>query len=115
VQGFNVGFEGGITIEAIRADYADVLALPDSTLITPEHGYVLPWLQWLLLEGNKTIIEHFKVQFGSWGRTGGAIMRKGGSWHVPPEHAGTINDNFITRAIAQIEPQLVETIKNVFN
>ena len=41
---------------------------------------------------------HFEPKTGR-GRTGGGRMEKGGSWKINSQFSGTINDNFITRAL----------------
>ncbi len=101
--------KGGITIHLIDVDYSSVLTIPDA-IVTTEKGESLYWLRWLLLEGSQTIIGDYEVEFGAHGRTGGARMVRGGSWGVPSEFSGTREDNFITRAIEQMQPELIEKI-----
>lgn len=104
---------GGFSINMIDSTYADVLSSSAAIFVTEKRDK-LAWLEWLLLLGNKTIIKDYVVQMGynPKSRTGRAIM-KGvlkGKWSVPAEYAGTINDNWITRAIDGTEPK----IKSVF-
>lgn len=111
VRGDNLS--GGITIQAIRSDYSDVL---DSNLASyiSEKGEEVPWLRWLLLTGTSVIIADYGIKFGSGlGRTGGGIMIKGGSWGLSAEFAGGANDNFVTRAISGIESNLQNDIQNI--
>lgn len=63
-------------------------------------GQSLPWFQWLTTLGDAVIVRDFEVQAGfpQWSRTGDKIMVKGRGWRVPPQHAGSKGDNFITRA-----------------
>ena len=93
---------GEITIEMIKKDFSDLLSLGSSTLIT-EKGDRLNWLQWLLLEGDSVIVSDYFFVLGpnNNSRTGFGIMKQfgGGFWRVPPEYAGSINNNWITRAI----------------
>jgi hypothetical protein len=59
-------------------------------------------LEWLLLEGNKTIIKNQQVivRPSKFSRTGMALMQESNkSWKVPSQYAGTIRNNWITRAI----------------
>lgn len=63
-------------------------------------GSQLYWTDWLLRRGDEIIIHDYHVVFEEReGRTGYAIMGKGGNWKVPAKYSGTINDNFITRTI----------------
>jgi hypothetical protein len=103
-------FKGGITINAVKSDYSDIIKLRDSILVT-EKGVKLEWLRWLLLDGRAIIIGDYHVEFGNWGRTGGAAMRKGGKWQVPSENAGRQADNFITDAIRDMQNTLKEKLE----
>jgi len=111
------GFTGGIKVTAIRADYSDVLNLNDA-VFTTEKGEILPWLAWLLTYGNDIVIADYQVKFGPSGRTGGGSMSLGGKWGIPPEYAGTSNDNFVVRSInsiaKEIEKDISYKIKGVF-
>lgn len=101
----------------IRADFSDVLYSEFSSVQDTLRGYSLPWLQWLLLEGNKTIVKNHEVVFGQnkASRTGFAIMRQSNrSWRVPPEFAGTESDNWITRAIDNARPQIYSILEEAF-
>ena len=66
-----------------------------------EKGDSLPWLQWLLEMGDSVIIADFGVKQTRGGRTGGAIMIENynAPFRVDSYYAGTISDNFITRAL----------------
>lgn len=103
----NIGFFGSIvTIEAVQADYQDVLDKAYASYQT-EKGETIPWLQWLLKEGDRILIVTHKVFHPSVptarSRTGtNTIMKKtrGAGWGVPAAFAGTDQHNFCTRAIA---------------
>ena len=75
----------------------------------------IPWLDWLLLEGEKTLVQSYYVEYGAFpnSRTGKAIMvqKDGTGFSIDGEHAGTANDNFITRAIAKYEHKLQDFIE----
>ena len=66
----------------------------------------LEWLRWLLKEGNAVIVSQYDFAFKSTrsSRTGLGIMvkKRGGGWKVPSQYAGTDDDNFATRALADI-------------
>lgn len=102
--------KGSIKIEMIKRDFSDLLSLGGASLTT-EKGTVLNWLQWLLLEGDSVIISDYQFVAGNSpsSRTGLGIMKGSGVWRVPPEFAGNIRNNWITRAIDKSIPQ-IETI-----
>lgn len=102
-----------ISVGLVKSDYSDVLGT-DYALVYDRKGYSLPWLQWLLFEGTRPIVSTHKVVFMRGGRTGGAIMRRPGSWSVPIAHAGTATDNWITRAIDSAEPQIIDLLQGTF-
>ena len=96
-----------IDIGIIKGDYADVLSLPEAqyTYKSKRGQGEIPWLRWLLLEGDKRIITRYEFSNNPRGsRTGMGIMKKKekGSWQVPPEFSGTSVDNFATRALGNI-------------
>lgn len=105
------------SVSLIRSDYSDVLS-SDASLVTDSlRGYQLPWLEWLLLEGNKTIVKNQEVVLGAnkFSRTGYAIMKPSQkSWKVPSEFAGTSRDNWITRAIDGAESEINELLTKAF-
>ncbi len=92
---------GGLKIEAVRDDFKDIIGLPVST-ITTTNGTNLPWLEWLLLEGDKIVVADYNVRYGNFpsSRSGGGIMVESkGGFRVPPQYSGVIDNNWITRAI----------------
>ena len=97
---------GSFSLKMIPSDFSDVLNSSAAVLVT-EKKQSLNWLEWLLLFGNQTIIKDYTVEFGSnpRSRTGQAVMRgvRNGKWSVPSQYAGTLNDNWITRAIDSVE------------
>ena len=105
---------GGFTISMIDSDYSDVINSA-AAVFTTEKGTDLNWLEWLLLFGNKTIIRDYVVEFGDnpRSRTGRAVMKgvKSGKLGVPPEFAGTKNNNWITRAIESADSEINSILK----
>lgn len=106
------GFTGGLTINAVRSGYVDLLSLPESSFLT-EKGVQLDWLEWLLLEGNDVIIADYRFRRINTprSRTGGGLMIKGGDWSVPSRFSGTVRNNFITRAIDDIQEPIKKVVK----
>jgi len=100
-------FRGFKTITRITCqpkDYDNILGESFARYISINRfnkSYLIDWLYWLLFEGDKIIITHYHSVFGSFAasRSKMAIMFPGGSWRMPIGHAGTADDNFITRAI----------------
>lgn len=101
----------------IRIDYADVLYTDYALVVDGARGYSLPWLEWLLLEGNKTIIDNYEVILGAskYSRTGNALMKSSNqSWKVPSAYAGTASDNWITRAIDSVSDNIENLLNKAF-
>jgi hypothetical protein len=93
----------------IKSSFDDVLSTDLAYVIDNIYQYRLPWLEWLLLEGNKIIVKKQEVVMGPnpRSRTGFALMRGSNkNWKVPAEFAGTIRDNWITRAIDNTEAEI---------
>jgi hypothetical protein len=95
---------GGIEINFMSATFEELLTLPEGHVFYDD-GY-LHWLDWLLTQGFKVIVVGYSFRFLDGGRSGGGIMTKGGLWRVPPQFAGTVEDNFITRALTSPTNQL---------
>jgi hypothetical protein len=76
----------------------------------------IDWLEWLMTRGTEIIVTGYQVKYDpkdpSWSRSNSAIMikRKNGAFRVDPEFSGTLEDNFITRAISTIIPELQRRI-----
>lgn len=103
----------------IKADFSDVLYTDYAMVQDYNRGYSLPWLEWLLLMGNAVIIPSHQVVFGPNpnSRTGFAVMRNVGSgyWKVPAEFSGTISDNWITRSLESVSPQIQQLVERAFS
>jgi len=99
--------KGGFKISMVKQDFNDLISLGGSSFIT-EKGSTLNWLKWLLLEGDTIIISDYSYSVEGPGksRTGLGVMVSGGSWRVPPEFAGNIKNNWITRAIDKAMPAI---------
>jgi hypothetical protein len=109
------GLSGGLSILAIESSsFNGLLEDPSAQVDDTVRGYSLPWLDWLLLKGNQTIIKKYDVKFGPSpsSRTGNAIMvESNNNWRVPAEFTGTKNNNWTTRAIDRIEKSIVDLIQ----
>lgn len=99
----NNKIKSSFTIKMIKANFSDVLSLNLANVDRSMVGASVPWLQWLLLDGTAIVVDNYEVYIGphNRSRTGYAIMKasEDAGWSVPSEYAGTISDNWITRAI----------------
>ena len=107
-----------IEIGMIQDDYGDVLSLPAAqyTYSSQRGGGTIPWLKWLLLEGDKRIVVRYEFSNNPRGsRTGMGIMiaKNKGAWQVPPQFSGTSVDNFATRALNGIESKIDKIVEAV--
>lgn len=115
IQGNKI--KGYFSAELIRGDFSDVLEMSDAMVVDSLRGYSLPWLEWLLLDGTKTIVPRHNVVVAPnpRSRTGEAVMRiSTSSWSVPSEYAGTISDNWITRAIDDASGFVEDLLERAF-
>ena len=111
-----IGLVGGFTITMMKSDDMNGIIFTDIASVINSDGQHLPWLQWLLLEGNKAIVKNFDVKMGSYpqSRSGMAIMVSSKDhWRVPSEFVGTISNNWTTRAIDRIEDKIYSLIENI--
>jgi hypothetical protein len=99
-------------------NFANLLSLragENDAVHKTDGAYTMEWLDWLLRMGDTPIVKGYEYQAGITGRSGQGIMKKkaGSVWRVPPEFAGTIDDNFVTRALddEQVESQIAKILK----
>lgn len=109
------GLTGGLTLQMIPSTDFGGIIYQNIAQTQDDKGYSLPWLEWLLLQSNNTIIKNYEVKYGSspYSRSGMALMVESNSdWRVPPEFAGSQNNNWTTRAIEKLESPIYALIKN---
>jgi len=105
-----------ISISMIKTDFSDVLSQPYASVIDSKSGAILPWLRWLLIDGSKILVKEHRVKIGAnaASRTGMAVMVKSDSnWRVPSEYAGTVSNNWITRALDNIDQDIDSLLINI--
>jgi hypothetical protein len=116
IQATNFGLSGGIELSMMPSQDMGGVVNNDAALVIDEsRGHKLPWLSWLLYEGNTPIVRQYRVQIGPnrASRTGMAIMKEANTnWRVPPEYAGTVSNNWTTRAIDRIENNISGILQN---
>ncbi len=102
------GNTGGFKVKILKSDFSDILGLSAATVLNlsrnPNVPRVLPWLEWLLIEGDAIIISDHVINFVQDhpnSRSGGAIMisDQGGVWQVPSGFSGTRSNNWLTKNI----------------
>ena len=104
-----------VTLEfAIQpVSFTNLLSIPEGTVITQTNGTPLPWMDWLLNLGSTIIVAGYTYVPELEGRSGGGTMNAGFGWRVPPQFAGTPDDNFITRALANRDSQLAPILQGL--
>lgn len=105
--------KGGVIFYIQSDDFYNLLSLPEAVI--PTLSGSLPWLYWLLIEGNKTIVSGYTYEPDTSGRSGGGTMKLGQSWRVPSQFAGNQTNNFITRALNDRDKELTEILKGALN
>lgn len=103
------GIDARMEISMVRNGFAQLLSSPAASFVS-ENGYSVDWLEWLLLRGNDSVVIGYRYspQVSPFSRTGQGIMVKGNSaiFRVPPDYAGTITNNWITRGIDDALPEI---------
>jgi hypothetical protein len=104
--------KGGFEIYIQPSNFANLLGLKEGHTIY--QGGDLHWLDWLLIRGDAIIVSNYQYNPATGlGRSGLGHMVGGGSFRVPPQYAGTITENFVTRALSGNEQDRV--ITNIFD
>lgn len=78
--------------------------------VETEKGLTLPWLNWLLTEGDSIIIASWDVEFGNFGRSGGGHMIEGTGFTINSNFSGTIDNNFVTRSLNSISEDILNIL-----
>ena len=97
IKPLNNKLKGGVEFNFQNTDYMNLLGLGVGHIRT-ELGADLHWLDWLLIQGDTTIVRGYEYSPGNKGRSMGGYMNTGSVWRVPPEYSGTKDNNFLTRA-----------------
>jgi hypothetical protein len=111
----NLGLSGGYVLTMIKSDDINgIINSQSAKVVDGTRGYELPWLNWLLFQSNKPIVKNYEVKIGPnpSSRTGMAVMVDSNkNWRVPPEFAGTISNNWTTRAIEKTENRILKAMQ----
>lgn len=102
-----------VKIEMARSDFQDVLNLDEAYQTWTDaggdtvKGEPLPWLEWLLLEGDSLVVADYRFSTAQTGRSNlPGIMVAGKGWRVPTEHSGTYQQNFITEVLDEVGKEI---------
>jgi|TARA_R110000751_G_scaffold93068_2_gene181844 hypothetical protein len=110
IQRVNKSLNGGFVLEIQPTSFSNLLSL--ATAEQPIEGGSIPWLNWLLTAGDSILIANFGVEFGSYGRTGKARMSSNfAPYKVHSSFSGTPDNNFVTRSIETVYPQIEDIIR----
>lgn len=115
-----------ININAIEASYEDVIKIGRYISRGKDGDHEIDWLNWLLTQGANPVkaggvpikgyIAHYVNTPKS--RTQAMLMFRAKDesvpYYIPDTHQGTINDNFVTRAIAQRQGEFPVLIDRIF-
>jgi len=94
-------------------NFRDLLEIPLGKVTTLK-GTILHWLEWLLLLGNSTVIYGYSYKPDRSGRSGGGTMEGGSIFRVPPQFSGTVDDNFVVRALSNRDGELQKILQRLF-
>lgn len=114
---------GVLTVEILRDDYSDVLAVEGAKYVSVSRrrgtSTVVDWLNWLLLAGTSVVVAEWEAKSDrasfAGTRTGGAVMvlprrRAGRGFQVPPEFSGVSDENWLTRCMAEVQPAVQDVL-----
>lgn len=103
-----------ISIRFLPGNFRSITRISEGRYIAD--GGPVNWLEWLLSKGTQVVVGDFSLFGNARGRTrsgGSSIMIQsdtGEPFRVDPRHAGTLNNNFITRAINPTLPEIADLI-----
>ena len=105
--------KGSVLFRIQSEDFSNLLGLPEG-FVTTHIGSNLHWLNWILTMGGTPVITGYQYIPNNLGRSGGGQMTGGKVWRVPSEHSGTIDNNFITRALENREKEITNALRGLF-
>jgi len=110
----NSGLKGGFILTMMKSDDLNGVIYADIANVSDIKGYKLPWLEWLLLHNNQSIVKNYAVKYGPSpnSRSGlGVMVPSDSDWRVPPEFAGSESNNWTTRAVNRSEASIYKLIQ----
>lgn len=107
-------FNGGVSLMIYTGDLAKVLAVPGASFVSENAHTEIDWLNWLLTQGDRVLIQQWEFSPGGLGRsrTGlGIMIHTKQPWRVPAQFAGTEDDNWLTRSLSKLEGPVSEALE----
>lgn len=108
---------GGLRLQALPADYSDILGIPEASFPSFPSRERVYWLKWLLTGRGQVLVSDYIYKAGTdkKSRTGSGIMvkRPGDTWSL--DVAGTPTDNWLTRAFASVVDDITNIITEELN
>jgi hypothetical protein len=104
---------GRLDLNFQPSDFGNLLDVGMFEVLTKK-GIKLEWLRWLLEEGSKPIIIGYDyIPSSGRGRSNAGTMKPGVAWRIQPAFAGTLENNFITRAFSHREKDMEKLFAQV--
>lgn len=125
---------GGVSVEIVNTKIMESLAA-NTGYNSSKSGTFIAWLKWLLLSGDNIIITGYEIKIderlnyktsrtkhalmvrrsfsglkGRYNRAKGRSAEGSNFWRVPPEFAGTPENNWFTRAAVVIAPTILDML-----
>lgn len=113
IKKINSRYVGTVEFNFQPANFLNILNLNSGHVIT-EKGMDLHWLNWLIAKGDTVIVIGYEYEPSDLGRSGGGTMTKGTSFRVPPQYSGTLEYNFIVRALSNREQEINPIVQRLF-
>lgn len=107
---------GGFRLEILKEGIQSLLSKDFAAY--DSNGNTVDWLRWLLTAGDTIVIADYQVMKDkgtllSSSRSGYALMispKMSKGFRVDPSHSGTIDDNWITRALFSAQQDMVDKL-----
>tara|TARA_B100001564_G_scaffold85183_2_gene68930 strand:- start:1541 stop:2176 length:636 start_codon:yes stop_codon:yes gene_type:complete len=109
---FDKKLNGGFFVYFQPSNFQNLLSLGSGHVVDSSSD--LHWLDWLLTQGDTIIVVGYSYNPESGiGRSGLGSMTDGGSFRIPPQFSGNVDNNFITRALigSMQEGQIADIFK----
>jgi hypothetical protein len=105
---------GGIRLELLKGGIEFLLDKDFGAY--DSNGNTVDWLRWLLTAGDTIVIADYEVIYKDTprSRSGHALMispKMSKGFRVDPNHSGTIDDNWITRALVATEADMLAKLQ----
>lgn len=113
IKKINSRYVGTVEFNFQPANFLNILNLNSGHVIT-EKGMDLHWLNWLIAKGDTVIVIGYEYEPSDLGRSGSGTMTKGTSFRVPPQYSGTLEYNFIVRALSNREQEINPIVQRLF-